>query len=130
MYKRKAIPKKVREAVYQKYDGHCAYCGKKITYKEMQVDHLIPVQRERFGKYTEEQIECFENYVPSCRRCNHAKRSYSLEGFRTFIEEIPRKLKERNYIYKVGLDYDLIKEQPRKIKFYFELTEEERNLIN
>ena len=28
--KRKAIPKKVREAVYNKYDGHCAYCGKEL----------------------------------------------------------------------------------------------------
>ena len=99
MLKRKAISKKVRDAVYRKYDGHCAYCGKKIDYNDMQVDHLIPVQRERFGKYTEEQIECFENYMPSCRRCNHAKRSYSLENFRKFLEEIPRKLKERNYIY-------------------------------
>lgn len=124
--KRKAIPKKVREAVYQKYNGHCAYCGKEITYKEMQVDHLIPVQRERFGRYTEEQIECFENYMPSCRRCNHAKRSFSLENFRKFVEEIPRKLRDRNYIYKVGLDYGLIEEHPRKIKFYFELLEEEK----
>lgn len=120
MQKRKAIPKKVREAVYQKYGGHCAYCGKEIEYKDMQVDHLIPVQRERFGKYTEEQIKCFENYMPSCRRCNHAKRSYSLEGFRKFIEEIPRKLKERNYIYKVGLDYGLVEDHSQKVEFYFE----------
>ena len=125
--KRKAIPKKVREAVYQKYNGHCAYCGKEITYKEMQVDHLIPIQRERFGRYTEEQIECFENYIPSCRRCNHAKRSFSLENFRKFVEEIPRKLRERNYIYKVGLDYGLIEEHPRKIKFYFEMLKEEKS---
>lgn len=118
--KRKTLSKKTREAVYNKYDGHCAYCGKEIDYKDMQVDHLIPVQRERFGRYTEEQIECFENYMPACRRCNHAKRSYSLENFRKFIEEIPRKLKERNYIYKVGLDYGLVEAHEHKIKFYFE----------
>ena len=118
--KRKAIPKKVREAVYNKYDGHCAYCGKELEPKGWQLDHLIPVQRERFGRYTEEQIECFENYMPSCRRCNHAKRSYSLEGFRKFIEEIPRKLRERNYIYKVGLDYGLVEDHLRKVEFYFE----------
>lgn len=122
--KRKAIPKKVREAVYNKYDGYCAYCGKEIEYKEMQVDHLIPVQRERFGRYTEEQIECFENYMPACRRCNHAKRSYSLENFRKFVEEIPRKLIERNYIYKVGLDYGLVEAHEHKVKFYFEYIEE------
>lgn len=37
---RKAIPKKVRELVYKKYGGHCAYCGCKLEYKDMQVDHI------------------------------------------------------------------------------------------
>lgn len=27
-----AISKKTREAVYQKYAGHCAYCGRPIAY--------------------------------------------------------------------------------------------------
>ncbi len=124
--KRKAIPKKVREAVYAKYGGHCAYCGKKIEYKEMQVDHLIPVQRERFKKYSEEEIECFENYLPTDRRCNHYKRSHSLEVFRKYIEEIPKKLYRDNYIYKVGLDYGLIEAHERKIEFYFEKVEHEK----
>ncbi len=120
---RKAIPKKVRIDVYNKYDGHCAYCGKAIEYKDMQVDHLIPYQRERWKKYTEEEIECFENYMPACRRCNHYKRAHSLETFRRLIEEIPAKLVRDNYIYKVGLDYNLIKEQRHKIEFYFEKVE-------
>ena len=120
MIKRKTIPKKVREAVYAKYDGHCAYCGKKLEYKDFQLDHLIPKQREHFKKYTEEQIECFENYMPSCRRCNHYKRAHTLESFREMIEEIPKKLFRDSYIYKVGIDYCLIKSCEHKIKFYFE----------
>ena len=52
----KTISKKTREQVYNKYYGHCAYCGKEIQYKDMQLDHLIPRQRERFKKYTEEDI--------------------------------------------------------------------------
>ena len=32
--------KKTREEVYKKYDGHCAYCGKKIEIKDMQIDHM------------------------------------------------------------------------------------------
>jgi hypothetical protein len=127
MIKRKAIPKKVREAVYNKYGGHCAYCGKKIEYKDMQVDHLIPVQRERFGKYTEEQIECFENYMPVCRRDNNYKRAHTLETFRKYIEEIPKKLYRDSYIYKVGLDYGLIETHEHKVKFYFEEYEEHEN---
>lgn len=27
---RKTIPKKIRKIVYQKYNGHCAYCGCEI----------------------------------------------------------------------------------------------------
>ena len=129
MQKRKSLSPKVREAVYYKYEGHCAYCGKKLTTKDYQVDHLIPVQRERFGKYTEDQLERFENYMPACRRCNHYKRAHSLETFRRYIEEIPKKLQD-NYICKVGIDYNLIEFYPRKIKFYFEMIEEEKqNLL-
>ena len=119
----KTISKKVREAVYDKYQGHCAYCGKKLEYKDMQLDHMIPRQREHFKKYTEEEIECFENYMPSCRRCNHYKRAHSLETFREMIETIPQKLVRDSYIYKVGLDYNLIEEHPHKIEFYFEKHE-------
>jgi hypothetical protein len=121
----KSIPKKTRQAVYEKYGGHCAYCGKKIEYKEFQLDHLIPRQREHFKKYSEEEIECFENYMPSCRRCNHYKRAHSLKAFREMIEEIPAKLFRDNYIYKVGLDYGLVEAHEHKVKFYFEQVAEQ-----
>ena len=122
MVKRKSISKKVREAVYLKYDGHCAYCGKKLEYKEFQLDHFIPKQREQFKRYTEEQLECFENYMPSCRRCNHYKRAHTVEYFREMIEEIPKKLYRDSYIYKVGLDYGLLNSNEHKIVFYYEQT--------
>lgn len=38
--KRKAISQKTRKAVYEKYGGHCAYCGCELDYKDMQVDHV------------------------------------------------------------------------------------------
>jgi hypothetical protein len=126
--KRKIISKKIREAVYNKYDGHCAYCGKELELKGWQLDHLIPYQRERFGRYTEEQIECFENYMPACRRCNHYKRAHSLEVFRRMIEEIPSKLYRDNYIYKVGLDDNLIESKEHKIRFYFEECEDNKEI--
>ena len=40
---RKAIPKKIRMALYEKYNHRCGYCGCEIAYKDMQVDHLKPV---------------------------------------------------------------------------------------
>lgn len=124
----KTISKKIRQAVYAKYDGHCAYCGKVLAYKDMQLDHLIPKQRERFKRYTEEEIECFENYMPSCRRCNHYKRAHTLEYFRQMIEEIPQKLFRDSYIFKVGLDYKLVMTEPHKVVFYFEQVQSDSKI--
>ena len=65
MSKRKAIPKKVRQTVYLMYNGHCAYCGTEIAYKDMQVDHATPL---RIGG-----ADDISNYMPACRSCNHYK---------------------------------------------------------
>lgn len=106
--------KKTRETVYAKYDGHCAYCGKVIAIKDMQVDHYIPKRG-----WDEEGSDDMSNLMPSCRRCNHYKRAHSIETFRRYIEEIPQKLRQ-NYIYKVGLDYGNILENEKPVRFYFE----------
>ena len=123
------LNKKQRELIYNKYNGHCSYCGKKIAYKDMQVDHQIPQRRATAragrGRVPIEKVENFDNYYCSCRRCNLHKRAVSLETYRRYVEEIPEKLLA-TFIYKAGLDYKLIEVKPRKIKFYFEMTEEER----
>lgn len=111
-----AINKKIREVVYNKYNGHCAYCGKKIAYKDMQVDHFKP---QRAWDDKDSGTDDILNLMPSCRMCNHYKRANTLETFRRYIAEIPRKLKD-NYIYKVGVVYGNIIENEKPIKFYFE----------
>ena len=117
-----AISKRVREAAYQKYGGRCAYCGRKIAYKDMQVDHFIP-KNGYFAQGTDE----LSNLMPACRMCNHYKRANSLELFRTYIREIPRKLRG-NYIYKVGVAYGNIIENEKPIVFFFEEQEEKQNV--
>lgn len=84
-----AISKSKREAVYRKYDGHCAYCGREIAYKDMQVDHFYPL---RAWGIEDAGTDDFDNLMPACRMCNHYKRANSLETFRRYIEEIPHKL--------------------------------------
>ena len=111
-----AISKKLREQVYAKYDGHCAYCGREIAIKDMQVDHFIP----KHG-WSESGSDDIENLMPACRMCNHYKRCHDLETFRTYITEIPRKLRE-NYIYKIGVVYGNVIENDKPIQFYFEKT--------
>ena len=85
--------------------------------------------KEIVAEYTEEQLERFENYMPTDRICNHYKRAHSLETFRRYIEEIPKKLDCDSYIYRIGKKYGLIEEFPRKIEFYFEQFEHENNNI-
>ena len=123
------LTKKQREEIWNKYDKHCSYCGKLLEYKDMQVDHQIPQRRATKkagrGRLPVEKIETFDNYYPSCRRCNLHKRAVGLETYRRYVEEIPEKLLA-TFIYKAGLDYKLIEVKPRKIKFYFEMTEDER----
>lgn len=89
-----------RQAVYAKYDGHCAYCGKEITIKEMEVDHVIP---QRYHG-----TDDMDNLMPSCHTCNHYKRANSLENFRDWLlgELIDRLMKV--YIFRVALRYDMI----------------------
>ncbi len=112
MGKRKPIPKKVREAVYRKYGGRCAYCGEKIDIKDMQVDHLIP-----FYKDGEESID---NYMPACRQCNFYKSTFTLEGFRRNLELIPHRLHEQMFIFRLAEKYGRLTTERVAIKFYFE----------
>lgn len=114
-----AISKSKREEVYQKYNGHCAYCGREIAYKDMQVDHFLPL---RAWGIEDTGTDDLDNLMPVCRMCNHYKRANSLETFRRYIEEIPRKLRD-NYIYKVGVAYGEVVEQEHPVKFYFERQE-------
>lgn len=112
------INKQTRQEVYSKYGGRCAYCGREIAYKDMQVDHFI-AKRGRIENGSDD----VSNLMPSCRMCNHYKRAHSLETFRQYIADIPRKLTE-NYIYKVGVAYGNVVETPKPIVFYFERKED------
>lgn len=114
-----SFSKAIRQNVYEKYNGHCAYCGKKIEYKDMQVDHFVAKKG-----WHENGSDDISNLMPACRMCNHYKRANSLETFRRYIEEIPKKLKQ-NYIYKVGVAYGNVVENEKPIEFYFEKVQKE-----
>lgn len=109
-----AFSKSVRQAVYEKFGGRCAYCGRHIAYKDMQVDHFVA--KRGFDENGSNELE---NLMPSCRMCNHYKRANPLELFRKYIQEIPLKLRQ-NYIYKVGVAYGNVIENEKPIVFYFE----------
>ena len=47
-----------RRDIYNRFDGHCAYCGKSIEFDDMTIDHILP--QSKGGKDT------VENTVPAC----------------------------------------------------------------
>ena len=75
---REPIDPIIREEVYHKFGGHCAYCGVQLKTKGFHVDHVIPV-----AKGGPEDIM---NFFPACKYCNTLKNAYSLEQFRHMIE--------------------------------------------
>ena len=103
-----------RQKVYDKYNGHCAYCGKAINIKDMQVDHILSKRNGGTDDIT--------NLNPSCRMCNHYKRAADIETFRNvLLGELIKKLM-KIYIFRVALDYGMITINGWDKKFYFEKT--------
>lgn len=122
--KRKTISKDIRLRVYNSYSGHCAYCGCKIEYKEMQIDHINSVYRTMIiSGNIDENIN---NYMPSCRQCNFYKSTFTLEYFRERLSTILINNLRKQFSYKLALKYGLIQEKIKPIKFYFEKIDEER----
>ncbi len=122
------MKKELREKVFNKYKKKCAYCGKDIEYKNMQIDHLTPKRLSHYYDHERsknwigakgDNIDSFENLMPSCRRCNHYKRAYTLEEFRTLIKSLHKRI-AKQYISKVAIDYLIIILKPFTGEFYFE----------
>ena len=111
------MKKAERMQVYNKYGGHCAYCGREIKYKDMQVDHIWPQHIMRLIDV--EKMNSAENLNPSCRRCNHYKRAHSLETFREMLKTLHNRVRDI-YINKVAEDYGIIQIKPWDGLFYFE----------
>jgi DNA-directed RNA polymerase subunit RPC12/RpoP len=118
-----------RKLIYNKFDGHCAYCGKKILYKEMQVDHIVPIHRGSSDKEVKAYKEGIdirgtdenENLNPSCRACNIRKSNMSIEDFRKELEMCHERMMRDNANYRQMFRYGQIKLiNNGKITFYFE----------
>lgn len=77
--KRPFIPQPVRQAVYHMFHGHCAYCGKPITYDEMEIDHIRPMNQGGGNALV--------NFFPSCHTCNKEKGCQPLSRWRHIRKE-------------------------------------------
>lgn len=114
-----------RQEVYDKCEGHCAYCGNEITIKQMQVDHKEPL----FRNHTDEQLKWYkrergtddmDNLLPSCARCNKWKDTFTLEKFREIVQTSIDRLERDTPNFRLARDYGLIEVKQNPVVFYFE----------
>lgn len=119
-----------RQRVFDKFNGHCAYCGCLLE-GGWHVDELLPVIRiheynKNTGKFRStgtcrhpERLK-FDNQMPSCPSCNINKHSMSLEQFRELIKGFMHHLNHVNTQYKIAKRYGLVTENDKDVIFYFE----------
>lgn len=122
MNKRKLIPKKIRQQVYEKCLGHCAYCGCELDIKDMQVDHLDSVYRAEYeGRDIDDSID---NYMPACRQCNYYKGTSTIDEFRRKILQLERTALIA-FPVRLAQKYGIIQVKEWDMKFYFEKLKED-----
>lgn len=78
--KRIVYPKEIRKEIYDKAEGRCQLCGRKILYDEMTLDHITPLFFN--GK------DCVENLQCTCKVCNEFKSHILPEEFAERIMNI------------------------------------------
>jgi len=114
--------RKLRNSVYNKYGGKCAYCGVFLE-KGWHVDHLKPLIRmdwARPGKPPENpENDTPDNLMPSCPSCNINKHSMDLETWRRVIEGHIQSL-NRQANYRMAKKFGQLVETPKMVVFYFE----------
>lgn len=106
-----------RRRVYEKTNGHCAYCGCELEYSNMQVDHVIP--RANGG------TNDFNNLLPACRSCNHRKGTSTVESFRKQVELFTSVLERDSVTYRNAVRFGLVIPNPHPVIFYFEKQKSE-----
>lgn len=123
------------QQVYEKYGGHCAYCGCKLE-KGWHVGHAEPCVRitktepswkdgqykavTKFVGFVNPKANHLDNYMPSCPSCNINKHGDTIEQFRESIARYLKSLNLRMVQYKMAKKYGLVQETNKPVTFYFE----------
>lgn len=112
---RRKLSKSERQQIHSKCNGHCAYCGCELDYKDMQVDHMIPISRGGADELS--------NMLPACRSCNHYKATLGVEGFRQYLSRIAYRLMRDSIPFQVATRFGIVRHMGDNVTFYFERME-------
>lgn len=124
--------KKLRQKVYEKYNGKCGYTGTELK-DDWQVDHIHPKCLNIQSNHDITHYDDINNLIPCNRIVNHYKRSFDLEGFRKYMlvfhlrlaklpknTNSPSTIKRKEYMNKVAYLFDITIDTPFSGVFYFE----------
>ncbi len=84
----------IRKMIYNKANGHCVLCGRKILFEDMTLDHIIPLAMN--GPDEVGNLQC------TCEFCNSAKASALPEEFIDRISSIFLYQMEKKYAGRLG----------------------------
>lgn len=120
MGKRRRLSKNERQVVYDRCGGHCAYCGKQIAMKDMQVDHYLSYE---FGYVLAEgkgDIDSLDNMLPACRSCNYRKSGSHIEAFRRNVSRLTEVLMRDSVTYRDAVRFGQVIPSQHVQEFYYE----------
>lgn len=120
--------KELRKIVFDKYDGHCAYCGCRLVITDMQIDHINSKYRSKIsGNEVDNSIS---NYNPSCRMCNFYKGVSNIEEFRYKLQSILQNSISKPFQFRMGQKYGMVSVNEWDGVFYFEVYRNSNTSIN
>jgi len=114
---------KEKEAVYNKYNGHCAYCGKELgRLANLRVDHATPIGKDSSFGFLQSKLNSIDNLMPACNHCNIYKGQLNIEDFRFKMFRLHKVIKSI-FAVKIAIDFGIITLPDWSGKFYFEKVE-------
>lgn len=113
--RRRQLSHEERKQIYERMDRRCAYCGQRLEYEDMHVDHVKPLAKGG--------PDIIPNMVCSCEYCNRYKGSRDVESFRRAIYRSLGALERDSLAYRNSIKYGLIRRTHAPVVFYFERKE-------
>lgn len=125
-----------REAIYNKYNGRCAYSGTPLE-DDWQIDHFIP-KRSYMKPYFNIGMNDIKNLMPTQKLINHYKRGLTIDKFRNDwlgglhkrlgkLPKNPRTNKgqrRKDYMLKIAKYFGITENNPFRGIFYYEIYEQ------
>lgn len=107
-----------RQFIWKKYGGYCAYCGREIEFKKMQIDHYWPRRLAHLEPGQDNDRP--GNLMPTCQKCNIHKHAMRPEVWRSELERQVSMLR-KNTQFDRALRFGQIEINEKPVHFYFEL---------